>query len=45
VQMRTIATGAVRGDRVIVTDGLAGSETLVDKPAETLKDGDAVKRR
>jgi HlyD family secretion protein len=45
VQMRTIATGAVRGDRVIVTDGLAGSETLVDKPAETLKDGDAVKKR
>jgi HlyD family secretion protein len=45
VQMRTVATGAVRGDRVIVTDGLAGSETLVDKPAETLKDGDAVKRK
>ncbi|MBK5297232.1 MAG: efflux RND transporter periplasmic adaptor subunit [Vicinamibacteria bacterium] len=45
VQMRTIATGAVRGDRVIVTDGLAGSETLVDKPAETLKDGAAVKKR
>ncbi len=45
VQMRTIATGAIRGDRVIVTDGLAGSETLVDKPAETLKDGDAVKKR
>ena len=44
-QMRTIATGAVRGDRVIVTDGLAGSETLVDKPAETLKDGDAVKKK
>lgn len=44
-QMRTIATGAIRGDRVIVTDGLAGSETLVDKPAETLKDGDAVKKR
>ncbi len=45
VQMRTIATGAVRADRVIVTEGLAGSETLVDKPAETLKDGDAVKKR
>ena len=45
VQMRTIATGAIRGDRVIVTDGLAGSETLVDKPAETLKDGDAVKKK
>jgi HlyD family secretion protein len=45
VQMRTIATGAIRGDRVIVTDGLAGSETLVDKPAETLNDGDAVKKK
>jgi len=45
VQMRTIATGAIRGDRVIVTDGLAGSETLVDKPGETLKDGDAVKKK
>ena len=44
-QMRSITTGAVRGDRVIVTDGLAGSETLVDKPAETLKDGAAVKKR
>ena len=44
-QMRTITTGATRGDRVIVTEGLAGSETLVDKPAETLKDGDAVKKK
>ncbi len=33
-----------RQRRVIVTDGLAGSETLVDKPAETLKDGDAVRK-
>jgi multidrug efflux pump subunit AcrA (membrane-fusion protein) len=41
-QQRAVKTGAVRGDRVIVSDGLAGSETLVDKPAETLKDGDAV---
>jgi len=45
VRMRTVTTGATRGDRVIVTDGLAGSETLVDKPAETLKDGDAVKKK
>jgi RND family efflux transporter MFP subunit len=42
-RLRTVATGAVRGDRVIVTDGLAGSETLVDRPAETLQDGDAVR--
>jgi len=44
-RMRSVTTGAIRGDRVIVTDGLAGSETLVDKPAETLKDGDAVKKK
>ena len=44
-RMRSITAGAIRGDRVIVTDGLAGSETLVDKPAETLKDGDAVKKK
>lgn len=44
-QMRAVTTGAIRGDRVIVTDGLAGSETLVDTPAETLKDGDAVKMK
>ena len=41
--MRAITTGAVARRRVIVTDGLAGSEMLVDKPAETLKDGAAVK--
>ena len=41
--LRTVTTGTVRGDRVIVTDGLAGSETLVDRPAETLKDGDSVR--
>jgi RND family efflux transporter MFP subunit len=44
-QMRTVTTGATRGDRVIVTDGLAGTETLVDRPAETLSDGAAVKTR
>ena len=41
-QMHAITTGATRADRVIVTDGLAGSEQLVDRPADTLKDGDAV---
>ena len=45
VHMRTVTTGSTRGDRVIVTDGLAGSETLVDKPAETLKDGAAVNKK
>lgn len=41
-RMRAVTTGAVRADRVIVTDGLAGSETLVDRPAETLTDGATV---
>jgi hypothetical protein len=27
---------------VVVTDGLAGSELLVSKPPETLKDGDRI---
>jgi HlyD family secretion protein len=44
-QLRAVTTGAVRGDRVIVTDGLAGTETLVDRPAETLQDGDSVRVR
>lgn len=44
-QMRSVTTGATRADRVIVTDGLAGTETLVDRPAETLTDGAAVKAR
>ena len=43
--MRSVTTGATRADRVIVTDGLAGTETLVDRPAETLSDGAAVKIR
>lgn len=41
-RLRAVTVGANRGDRVIITDGLAGSEQLVDRPAETLKDGDAV---
>ena len=40
--MRAVTTGATRSDRVVVTDGLAGSETLVARPADTLKDGAAV---
>jgi RND family efflux transporter MFP subunit len=39
---RTIAVGPARNDLVVVTDGLAGSEQLVNRPPETLKDGDRV---
>lgn len=42
---RAITTGATRADRVVVTDGLVGSEILVDRPAPTLGDGDAVKSK
>jgi RND family efflux transporter MFP subunit len=37
-----IETGPTRQDRVIVTAGLAGSETLVSRPPDGLKDGDRV---
>lgn len=42
---RAIVTGATRADRVVVIDGLAGSEILVDRPAATLGDGHAVKTK
>jgi RND family efflux transporter MFP subunit len=42
VQGRAIATGGTRRDMVIVTDGLAGTETLVARPPDTLTDGTAV---
>jgi hypothetical protein len=37
-----VTTGVTRNDMVVVTDGLAGSEQLVSKPPDTLKDGDKV---
>jgi len=40
--IRPIKTGVTRNDMVVVTDGLAGSEQLVSKPPDTLKDGDKV---
>jgi HlyD family secretion protein len=39
---RPVTTGGTRRDLVIVTDGLAGSETLVAHPPDTLTDGTAV---
>jgi multidrug efflux pump subunit AcrA (membrane-fusion protein) len=41
-QARTVTTGGTRRDMLIVTDGLAGSETLVAHPPDTLRDGAAV---
>jgi HlyD family secretion protein len=40
-----ISTGPARQDRVVVTGGLVGSETLVANPPEGLKDGDRVSPR
>jgi hypothetical protein len=34
--------GLTRNDQVVVTDGLAGSELLVSKPPDTLRDGDRI---
>jgi HlyD family secretion protein len=41
-QARPVTTGGTRRDMLIVTDGLAGSETLVARPPDTLADGTAV---
>jgi RND family efflux transporter MFP subunit len=41
-RMRSITTGGTRNDSVVVTDGLAGSELLVSRPGDTLKDGSSV---
>ena len=41
-KMRAITTGATRNDAVVVTDGLAGSELLISRPGDTLKDGASV---
>ncbi len=38
-----IVTGADLHGQIIVKQGLAGSETLVNNPPQKLKDGDAVK--
>jgi RND family efflux transporter MFP subunit len=40
---RAVALGRERDGQVVVQQGLSGSETLVARPSDTLKDGDAVK--
>jgi RND family efflux transporter MFP subunit len=44
-RLQAITTSGTRQDRVVVSDGLAGSETLVLNPPEGLKDGDKVRIR
>jgi RND family efflux transporter MFP subunit len=40
---RPVVVGGERGGQVVVREGLAGGETLVSNPPDTLKDGDLVK--
>ena len=42
-RLRGVVPGGERQGRVVVRTGLLGTETLVVRPPETLKDGDAVK--
>ena len=42
-RQRAVVTGGERQGRVVVTEGLSGSETLVARPPDGLKDGDAVR--
>ena len=41
-RLLSVSTGATRGDQVIVTSGLGGSETLIVNPPSDLRDGSAV---
>jgi HlyD family secretion protein len=40
---RAVTLGTERQDQVVIQGGLAGGETLIVKPPDTLKDGDAVR--
>ena len=40
---RPVVLGTERQDQVVINDGLAGGETIVARPPDTLKDGDAVR--
>jgi RND family efflux transporter MFP subunit len=43
VRQRVVETGVERGGQLVVLQGLAGGETLVARPPESLKDGDRVR--
>ena len=44
-RQRPVVTGPARQDHIVVQQGLTGTETLVARPPDTLRDGDAVKVR
>jgi HlyD family secretion protein len=43
VRQRDVVVGTERQGQLVVKDGLAGSETLVARPPESLRDGDRVR--
>jgi HlyD family secretion protein len=43
VKERVVTAGPERDGKVVVKEGLLGTETLVSRPPDTLKDGDAVR--
>jgi HlyD family secretion protein len=43
VKERPVTAGPERDGKVVVKEGLLGTETLVSRPPDTLKDGDAVR--
>jgi hypothetical protein len=45
VRERTIVAGPEREGQVQVKQGLAGGETLVARPPDTMRDGDAVRTK
>ena len=42
-RQRAVVTGPARQGQVVVQQGLSGTETLVARPPDTLRDGDAVR--
>jgi hypothetical protein len=44
-QAKAVTLGPPRADGVVIKDGLAGTETLVARPPESLKAGDRVRVR
>ncbi len=43
VRQRAVKLGSARQDQQVVQQGLVGGETLVSRPSDALRDGDAVK--
>lgn len=43
VRLRPVETGLAQGGQAVIKQGLAGTETLVRRPADSLKDGDPIR--